>query len=312
MIEIRLAEAAGGVERAELGARHLSRALPAAAAAAAGARAGRRRGAGAADRRARPRRRAVRSVPARSAVRIPGDDSRARHDPRGDAADRRHHVESHARDPRRDQAPLPLSLGRLSGCRARARDRPAQGARRATRALSREVVAFTQRLRTIDLFKSPGIAETLDWAEALVALDRITLDPETVANTLGALLKYQDDIGAITPEVAARLVARGAARASGSALPASNGMDATALFGARGTPGRQHPAFRAGAARCGLAGRPGESARCARRGRGGRHRQPRRFSRRARRRPGRSGTSTRCCSSRRSTSSGAIRGCSKR
>jgi len=72
--------------------------------------------------------------------------------------------------------------------------------------LSREVVAFTQRLRAMDLFKSPGIAETLDWAEALVALDRMSLDPDTVANTLGALLKYQDDIGAITPEVAMRLV----------------------------------------------------------------------------------------------------------
>jgi len=72
--------------------------------------------------------------------------------------------------------------------------------------LSREVVAFTQRLRAMDLFKSPGVAETLDWAEALVALDRIALDPETVANTLGALLKYQDDIGAITPEVAMQLV----------------------------------------------------------------------------------------------------------
>jgi len=73
--------------------------------------------------------------------------------------------------------------------------------------LSREVVAFTQRIRAMDLFKAPGIAETLDWAEALVALDRISLDPETVANTLGALLKYQDDIGAITPEMAAQLVA---------------------------------------------------------------------------------------------------------
>jgi MoxR-like ATPase len=72
--------------------------------------------------------------------------------------------------------------------------------------LAREIVAFTQRLRTLDLFKAPGVAETLDWAEALVALDRITLDPQTVADTLGALLKYQDDVGAITPEVAARLV----------------------------------------------------------------------------------------------------------
>src|SRR5262249_33704909 len=72
--------------------------------------------------------------------------------------------------------------------------------------LSREVVAFTQRLRAMDLFKSPGVAETLDWAEALVALDRIALDPETVANTLGAVLKSQDDIGAITPEVAMQRV----------------------------------------------------------------------------------------------------------
>jgi len=71
--------------------------------------------------------------------------------------------------------------------------------------LAREIVAFTQRLRTLDLFKSPGVAETLDWAEALVALDRMTLDPQTVADTLGALLKYQDDIGAITPDVAAKL-----------------------------------------------------------------------------------------------------------
>jgi MoxR-like ATPase len=84
--------------------------------------------------------------------------------------------------------------------------------------LSREVVAFTQRLRAIDLFKAPGIAETLDWAEALVALDRVTLDPDAVANTLGALLKYQDDVGAITPDVAARLVAE--ARAEALALPA--------------------------------------------------------------------------------------------
>jgi MoxR-like ATPase len=76
----------------------------------------------------------------------------------------------------------------------------------ASPSLAREVVAFTQRLRTLDLFKAPGIAETLDWAEALVALDRITLDPQTVADTLGALLKYQDDVAAITPDVAAKLV----------------------------------------------------------------------------------------------------------
>jgi MoxR-like ATPase len=77
----------------------------------------------------------------------------------------------------------------------------------APESLAREVVAFTQSLRAMDLFKSPGVAETIDWAEALVALDRLSLDPQTVSDTLGALLKYQDDIGAITPDVAARLVA---------------------------------------------------------------------------------------------------------
>jgi len=77
----------------------------------------------------------------------------------------------------------------------------------APEALAREIVAFTQRLRAMALFKAPGIAETLDWAEALVALDRVALDPQTVADTAGVLLKYQDDIGALGPDVALRLVA---------------------------------------------------------------------------------------------------------
>jgi MoxR-like ATPase len=77
---------------------------------------------------------------------------------------------------------------------------------KAPETLAREIVAFTQRLRAMDLFKAPGIAETLDWAEALIALDKIALDPQTVADTLGVLLKYQDDLGALGPEVTARLV----------------------------------------------------------------------------------------------------------
>jgi MoxR-like ATPase len=60
--------------------------------------------------------------------------------------------------------------------------------------LTREVVAFVQRLRTEDLFKKPGVAETIDWAKCLLALDVITLSPEVIADTLGAILKYQDDI----------------------------------------------------------------------------------------------------------------------
>ncbi|HQU49351.1 MAG TPA: MoxR family ATPase [Casimicrobiaceae bacterium] len=78
---------------------------------------------------------------------------------------------------------------------------------RAPESLAREIVAFTQKLRTMDLFKAPGVAETLDWAEALVALDRVALDPAVVGDTIGVLLKYQDDVGAISPAVAARLVA---------------------------------------------------------------------------------------------------------
>jgi MoxR-like ATPase len=61
-------------------------------------------------------------------------------------------------------------------------------------ALAEQVVAFVQRLRAADLFKLPGVAETIDWANALMALDRVALDAETVAATLGVLLKYQDDI----------------------------------------------------------------------------------------------------------------------
>jgi MoxR-like ATPase len=60
--------------------------------------------------------------------------------------------------------------------------------------LSAEVVAFVQRLRAEDLFKKPGVAETIDWAKCLLALDVIQLSPEVIADTLGAVLKYQDDI----------------------------------------------------------------------------------------------------------------------
>jgi len=63
-----------------------------------------------------------------------------------------------------------------------------------TKQLSEEVVAFVQRLRTEDLFKKPGVAETIDWAKCLLALDVLTLSPEVIADTLGAVLKYQDDI----------------------------------------------------------------------------------------------------------------------
>ena len=72
--------------------------------------------------------------------------------------------------------------------------------------LSGEIVAFVQKLRNEDLFKPPGVAETLDWSRALSVLDRRTLDPAVIDETLGVLLKYQDDIARVRGENAARLL----------------------------------------------------------------------------------------------------------
>lgn len=72
--------------------------------------------------------------------------------------------------------------------------------------LSREIVAFVQRLRTEDLFKKPGVAETIDWAKCLLALDILELSPEVIADTLGAILKYQDDIARLQGSEAKRLL----------------------------------------------------------------------------------------------------------
>ncbi|HEV6963909.1 MULTISPECIES: AAA family ATPase [Roseateles] len=82
-------------------------------------------------------------------------------------------------------------------------------------ALAAQVVAFVQGLRRLDLYKLPGLAETLDWSRALVELNAVSLDPATVQSTLGVLLKYQDDIARVQGSEAARLLAelREAARA---------------------------------------------------------------------------------------------------
>jgi len=72
--------------------------------------------------------------------------------------------------------------------------------------LSREVVGFVQRLRTEDLFKRPGVAETIDWAKCLLALDVLELSPEVIADTIGAILKYQDDIQKLQGSEAKRLL----------------------------------------------------------------------------------------------------------
>ena len=76
----------------------------------------------------------------------------------------------------------------------------------ASERLSREVVAFVQRLRSEDLFKKPGVAETIDWAKCLLALDMLELSPEVISDTIGALLKYQDDIARLHGSEAKRIL----------------------------------------------------------------------------------------------------------
>jgi hypothetical protein len=68
------------------------------------------------------------------------------------------------------------------------------------------VVAFVQHLRTEDLFKKPGVAETIDWAKCLLALDVIELSPQVIADTVGAILKYQDDIQKLHGSEAKRIL----------------------------------------------------------------------------------------------------------
>ena len=83
----------------------------------------------------------------------------------------------------------------------------------AAESLSREVVAFVQALRREDFFKKPGVAETIDWAKCLLALDVINLSPEVIADTLGAILKYQDDIQKLQGSEAKRILDEARAQA---------------------------------------------------------------------------------------------------
>ena len=76
----------------------------------------------------------------------------------------------------------------------------------AAQTLSREIIAFVQHLRTEDLFKRPGVAETIDWAKCLLALDVVEMSPEVIADTLGAILKYQDDIQRLQGSEAKRIL----------------------------------------------------------------------------------------------------------
>jgi MoxR-like ATPase len=86
----------------------------------------------------------------------------------------------------------------------------------APQALSQQIVAFVQKLRTIELYKLPGVAETIEWTRALLELDAVSLDPDSVSHTLGLLLKYQDDIAKVQGSDLARLIADVKSAASGA------------------------------------------------------------------------------------------------
>ena len=78
------------------------------------------------------------------------------------------------------------------------------------------MVGFIQHLRDENLFKNPGVAETVDWAKCLVALDAVALSPEVIADTLGAVLKYQDDIAKIAGSEATSILDRARANIANS------------------------------------------------------------------------------------------------
>jgi MoxR-like ATPase len=90
----------------------------------------------------------------------------------------------------------------------------------APEAMTRQLVAFVHSIRQMDLYKNPGIAETINWAQALTALDAVALDPATVDSTLGTLLKYQDDIARIRGSEAAQILekVKGEARVVAAAV----------------------------------------------------------------------------------------------
>jgi len=92
----------------------------------------------------------------------------------------------------------------------------------ASEMLSAQIVRFVQSLRSIELYKLPGVAETIEWTRALLALDAVVLEPEVVNNTLGVLLKYQDDIAKMQGSEAAQLVERVRRETASGSLPARN------------------------------------------------------------------------------------------
>ncbi len=223
------------VGRDQVESRGLPAALPDPPSAAAGAAdAGTRRRA--ADRRSGPRRRALRGLPAGVPGRVPGQHSRARHRARPGDAGHHPHQQPHARTQRCGEAALPLPL---AGLPERERELAIVRAQvpEAGDVLSQQVAAFVGRLRSQPFAhafqRAPGIAESVEWARALVALDTLELDPEVVADTAGILFKQRDDVAALSRELAADLL-----------KPQGGGSDHAAGRRTQRQAGRQHHGLR--------------------------------------------------------------------
>ena len=166
----------------------------------------------AADRRDRQVRHRVRGLPARGAERLHGQRARARHPAREAHPDRAADQQQRARDVGRAQAPLPAPLHRLSRRASRSSRSCASRCPASATTLAAQVVEAVQRIRKLDLKKSPSISETLDWAKTLTLLNAEQLDEELVNDTLSTILKYEGDIRKAQDELKAYL--QSAARAA--------------------------------------------------------------------------------------------------
>ena len=176
---------------------------------------------GAADRRGRPRRRALRGLPARIPGRVPGEHSRDRHRARAGDAGHHPHQQPHARTATTRSSGAASTTGSTTPNASANWPSCGPRCRRPARCCREQVAAFVGRLRSQPFAsafqRAPGIAESVEWAKALVALDTLELDPEVVVDTAGILFKQRDDVAALTRELA---IGPAQARRGGRALTA--------------------------------------------------------------------------------------------
>ena len=127
--------------------------------------------------------------------------SRNRHDQRQAPALCFSYIEPDAGNPRRAQAPLPVPLDRISRLSKRNTRSSRPSFPEVEANMAKQICAFMQRVREMNFYKRPGVAETLDWASALIALNRKGLDDKTVVETMGCVFKYREDLHHLREQV---------------------------------------------------------------------------------------------------------------